>query len=542
MNQYDVIIIGGGPNGLVAGAYLAKAGQKVLVLERRYEMGGGLATEEVVGTPHFYINTHAIYMMMVDYAPPYNDLELETKYGLKHIYPPLQFAMPLADGRCLCLYSDVDKSCESIARFSTRDSDSYREIYHRYQRYVDEFVGPATYVQAVPTIEQAANLEQTELGREMSELAEKTPKDLVFELFENEYVRSLILQVACQWGLDPEQSGLGYLIPLYINRATNYRMCAGGSHMLAQALIKVILENGGSLRTAVRPKRIIVSDGRATGVELDDGRVYEAAKAVVSTIDTHQTFLKLVGAENLDEEFVEGIKLWQWEHWSLLGVHLALDEAPEFAAARDNPEINDAFMYLLGLEHPEEFIAHYEAIGRGELPEKRGITLSIPSRHDPSPAPPRKHTGHTTQMAPYNLKEGSDKWYSYEFRQEQLQRTLATIQQYAPNITEDKVRNHYISTPADIENKYADMVQGSFKQGQYHPLQMGFMRPNEYCSQHRSPIEHLFMGGACTYPGGCVLLGSGYLAAEAVCEDLGIEKWWTEPEIVTRAREKGLIA
>ncbi|MFC2019824.1 phytoene desaturase family protein, partial [Chloroflexota bacterium] len=389
MNQYDVIIIGGGPNGLVAGAYLAKAGQKVLVLERRYEMGGGLATEEVVGTPHFYINTHAIYMMMVDYAPPYNDLELEAKYGLKHIYPPLQFAMPLADGRSLCLYSDVDKSCESIARFSPRDSDSYREIYHRYQGYVDDFVGPATYVQAVPTIEQASNLEQTELGREMSELAEKTPKDLIFELFENEYVRSLILQAACQWGLDPEQSGLGYLIPLYINRATNYRMCTGGSHMLAQALIKVILENGGSLRTAVQPKRIIVSNGQATGVELEDGRVYEAAKAVVSTIDTHQTFLKLVGAENLDEEFVEGIKLWQWEHWSLLGVHLALDEAPDFTAARDNPEINDAFIYLLGLEHPEEFIAHYEAIGRGELAEKRGITLSIPSRQcPPSSRPP----------------------------------------------------------------------------------------------------------------------------------------------------------
>lgn len=138
MGPYDIIIIGGGPNGLVAGAYLAKAGQKVLVLERRFEMGGGLATEEVVGTPRFYANTHAIYMMMVDYAPPYQDLELEKLYALKHVYPPLQFAMPLQDGRCLCLYTDVDKSCASIAKFSKEDSDAYRETNHRYKRYMDE--------------------------------------------------------------------------------------------------------------------------------------------------------------------------------------------------------------------------------------------------------------------------------------------------------------------------------------------------------------------------------------------------------------------
>ena len=124
MRQYDIIIIGGGPNGLVAGAYLAKAGQKVLVLERRFEMGGGLATEEVIGTPRFYANTHAIYMTMADYAPAYQDLELEKSYGLKHLYPSLQFAMPLRDGRCLCLYANLDKSCDSIARFSEEDANT----------------------------------------------------------------------------------------------------------------------------------------------------------------------------------------------------------------------------------------------------------------------------------------------------------------------------------------------------------------------------------------------------------------------------------
>src|SRR3990172_3408468 len=121
---YDVIVIGGGPNGLTAAAYLAKAGLKVLVLEKRYEMGGGLATEEVT-TAGFYHNTHAIYMMMTEYAPAYRDLKLEEQYGLKHIYPPLQHAMPFEDGSCLCLYNDLEKTCESIAKFSKKDADSY---------------------------------------------------------------------------------------------------------------------------------------------------------------------------------------------------------------------------------------------------------------------------------------------------------------------------------------------------------------------------------------------------------------------------------
>jgi phytoene dehydrogenase-like protein len=115
------------------------------------------------------------------------------------------------------------------------------------------------------------------------------------------------------------------------------------------------------------------------------------------------------------------------------------------------------------------------------------------------------------------------------------------LAKYAPNITQKTVRDYYASSPKDVSNKFLDMVQGSFKQGQYHPLQMGYLRPNEYCSTHRSPIKSLFMGGACTFPGGTVILGSGYLAADAVAEDCGVKKWWPEPELVKKAKEKGYL-
>ena len=539
--KYDVIIIGGGPNGLTAGSYLAKSGLKVMVLEKRHEMGGGLVTEEATMSGHL-CNIHAVYMMMVDYAPPYKDLELEERYNLKHLYPQFQFAMPFVDGSCLCLYSDLDKTCNSIATFSKKDAESYREFFLKCKRYVEELIAPATYFPPLPILEMATKMEKTDVGKELFELTDKAPKEIVDELFEDEHVKALMLYTICMWGLDPQQSGVGYLIPLYVNRVVNYRLVKGGSHMLNQALVKVILENGGRVTTDQSIKRIIVSDGAATGIELKDGSILKAEKAVISTIDTHQTFLNLVGEKNLERDFVESIKNWMWEHWSLLGTHLALMEPPDFTAAKVDPEINKAFVYVLGYESSQDFIDHYKAISRGEVNGKSGFNCCFPSVHDPSQAPAGRCTGLLSQMAPYKLKDGgSERWYNYAFREEQSQRCIDILRKYAPNMTEDKIRWTYISTPADVEGKFTNMVQGSIKHGQYHPLQMGYVRPNEECSSHRSPIKGLYMGGACTYPGGTVIFGPGYLVANAVAEDFRVKKWWSEPEMVTKARHKGLL-
>lgn len=538
--KYDVIVIGGGPNGLTAGAYLSRAGLKVLVLEKRYEMGGGVATEEVTHGG-FYHNTHAIYMMMVDYAPAYRDLELEKLYGLKHIYPPLQFAMPLSDGNCLCLYNDPERTSNSIARFSPDDAKVYRELSEKFQGWMDDFLGPYTYVQPKPTIDMAIQMERLEMGKEMFGLTDKTPRELVEEWFKDEHVRALILNAVCFWGLDPEQSGLGYLVPLYMNRTVNYRICRGGSHMLTQSLIKVNLENGGTLLTNQSLKGIVVDNGKALGVEREDGTVFEA-RAIVSTLDLRQTFLELVGEENLDKEFSEVLKLWMWEHWGFFSIHLALNEAPNFKAAEKDSEIDSALIYLLGCETVEDYIKHYKAIEGKEVSREAIISCTFPTVFDSLQCRhPGRHTGLVQEHVPYDLKDGgTKKWYSIPFKEEVSKRALETLARFAPNINEESIRAKYISTPVDCENKFLDMVKGSIKQGQYHPLQMGYMRPNEHCSGHRSPIRGLYMGGACTYPGGTVLLGSGYLAAEVVVEELGATKWWREPEMITKARGKGM--
>jgi len=388
----------------------------------------------------------------------------------------------------------------------------------------------------------AAKAEMTELGRALSEYTEKTPEEIVCERFENEHVRTLMLYMACHWGLDYAQSGVSYMVPIYLNRMAQYRLTAGGSHRVSNALLKSVFEQGGQIRTSAQIKQIIVENGAAKGVELEDGTRFLANTAVVSTIDTHQTFLKYVGEDKLDQEFVEMIRIWQWEKWSLCVQHLALAERPQFAAAADNADLNDAFIYVLGYESLADLKGHWDAMGRGELPAGAGFNCCFPSVHDPFQAPPGRASGLISQMAPFALHDGgSDRWLRRAYRDEAAARQLAVLQRYAPNMTNDTVLWTYLTTPADLPNKFANMVEGSYKQGAYHPLQMGFLRPNQDCSQYRTPVKNLYLGGASVAPGGMVIFGPGYNCANAIAEDCGIEKWWTEPAYVTAARENGYV-
>jgi phytoene dehydrogenase-like protein len=494
--EYDVIIIGAGPNGMQIGAYLSKAGQKVLLLEKRYEAGGGLATEQVT-LPDYFHNTHAIFHMMVDYAPIYQDFDLEAKYGLKHIRPELQWAMPTPDGRALCIYSDPEKTCQSIAQYSKKDADSYRQWYKECHELVREIVGPQTYVKPESAPLMAARAEESKLGRILTEYAERTPEEVIKERFENDHVRTLIMYGVCHWGLEHNQSGVGYLIPLYFDRMSKYRLAAGGSHKVSTAVLKSYFETQGQIRTNVRIKNIIVENGTAKGVELENGTKYMANKAVVSTIDLHQTFLKYVGTENLEPDFVDMCNAYMWDKWSLLDLHLALEEPPQFTAAESNPDVNNAFIHVLGYDSCDELIKEWDLMNTGELPEKAGYIACFPSVHDSYQAPEGKSSGLLSQMAPFELKDGgSKKWLNFKYRRELGEYQLSTLRKYAPNMTEEKVIWQNITTPADIANKFVNMVRGGYKQGAYHPLQMGYLRPNQDCSENTTPIKNLYVGGA----------------------------------------------
>ena len=533
--KYDFIVIGGGPNGLCTAAYLAKAGQKVLVLEKYFEVGGGLMTEEVT-LGGFYHNTHAVYHMMVDYAPPYKDLELE-KYRCNYIFPELQVAMPFSDGKSLCLYTDVEKSCKSIAQFSQKDADTYKEVSHKFAEMVDDYLGPATYIPPLAPIEVSIGMQKTEIGREIEEIQPKSPEDIINELFENERVKTMMLYLATHWGVEHDMTSLGFLTALYLNRAVNSRLCVGGSHRLSNSICRVIQESGnGHIRGSQLIKRIVVENGTATGVELENGTIYEAEKAVISSIDPHQTFLTYVGEEHLTETFVNKIKKWNWETWSICSLHLALTELPAFKTDQD---ISKGFMYILGYETPDDLIKHFNDIKAGKLGSSVGADCVFPTMHDPSQAIEGRHTGSMYEMAPYELEGGDEMWWKREVRQAHEEAFISTLQKYAPNMTQDKILWTYLSTPLDFSKKYLNMVRGSYKQGKYELFQMNTNRPNDECSENRTPIKNLYTCGASNHPGGMVLFGPSYLAANAIADDYKIEKFWKEPDHMTAARAKG---
>ena len=538
--KYDAIIIGGGTNGLLCGAYLARAGLKTLILEKQLEMGGGLLTEEIA-FPGFYHDTHAIYMTMLDYAPAVQDLELTTKHGLELIFPEVQVASLGKDGSSICLYNDVDRTCESFRRFSEKDAKTFKELALKFQGWVDDFLAPYTYVAPIPTLELAAAMERTEMGKEMFALTEETPKDLIETWFENERIRALMLDAVCFWGLDPEQSGLGYLVPLYFNRSYNNRIVKGGTHQLSQGLTRDFLQHGGHSKTVQIIDHIIIDNGQAKGIKMYDGTVYEA-NTVISTLDMNQTFFKYIGEKIVEKDFAESIKMWQWEHWSFLSAHISIDGPPlQFKAAVKNPDIEKALIYTVGCESIADFMEQHEDIKAGRL-GKLIIHSSFPTVFDPSRIRSGGGTVALLQIhVPYDIREGK-KWedYSYDDRQTLADRMMDALLEYASDFDRESILVKYVSSPWDIENKLPDMVKGSFKQGLYHPLQMGYMRPNAECSNHRSPIKGLYMGGACTHPGGTILLANGFLAAEVVLEDLGRDKWWGTHEIVSKARAKGM--
>jgi len=504
-DTYDAIIIGGGPNGLLCGAYLAKEGNRILILERRHETGGGLNTDEYYG---FRLNFHAVYHMMAEVMPAYRDLDLPS-LGVRYVYPHVVAAFPFKDGSSLVFTRDLDETVRSIATFSEHDAQAFRRMWDEFQPMLDQYLIPMTYELPQPALDQMVEFGETEAGARLAEISEFSFIELIDEYgFTDPRVRLALLSFPAMWGIHLDDP-LGYLFPLYLCRMLSAGMVKGGSHRLSSALYRSLLRHGGRVIDEYAVTKILIEGGRAVGVRLEDGREFRG-RAVVSTLNPEQTFEELLTEAEVPRELAQSVANWEWEERSMFGLHLGIAGSLTYRA--EDPRVNEAMIVFCGLETESELIEHLQRVDSGDHRAVEWLHVTLPRTHDATMAPP----GHTLIRAEAIVQYDPD-WRSNA--KAFGDNSISLLQQYADLRGEIVLRREH--TPVDIEEKLTTMKHGSFKHGAYNPLQMGYLRPNDLCSCSATPIEGLFIGGASMYPGGMILGSPGYLAAGVVGAKLG---------------------
>jgi phytoene dehydrogenase-like protein len=518
---YDGIVIGAGHHGLILGSYLARAGLKILLVERRLTYGGGLCTREVT-LPGFYHNLHSINHFHISETPWFKDLGLDER--VTYITPRYEFGQAHHDGSALVLGRDLEESVANIARFSKKDAQMFRDWNRKAEAITRDILLAERYAEPLPLDERETLLKQTALGREFLEVANRQPLDVVRELFENHHVQLLFLfkvSLFGTWLVDTmsKTSPMGSVIRAF-DLESGYQLCQGGSFNLARGLMETFIAAGGTYQPQVDIARIIIENGKATGIELADGRTVRAKQFVASTLDVHQTFETLVGREQLPAAFLQKLDGFQYTAWSLFGLHLALNESPRFAAEKFDPNINRSLKWSIGAETMEDLFSAHQDVMAGRVPKLVQFGSGPLSLLDPTQAPPGKHTTYCWHVMPLNPDIGGKNYE--DWKEEFADRIVETFARYCPNMTSKNILGRYIYTGREYVQEMINMRGGDIFMGAFNAEQVMY---NHF--GYRSPIPNLYNAGSAGHPGGAISGGSGYISAALIARDLGIKPWWT---------------
>jgi phytoene dehydrogenase-like protein len=536
VNEFDGIIIGSGQHGLVLGSYLAKAGLKIAVLERRLQYGGALMTDEAT-LPGFYHNLHSINHFSLTGTPWYRDLELSTK--VDYIEPRYEFAQPHLDGTALVFSRDIDETAASIGRFSPADAATFREWNQRAEELTRRVFLPERFSEPMTEQRREEVLGGSALGREFLALTERQPGELVDELFEDERVKVLFLFKLSLFGTVLHEtlgtkSPVGSVIRAF-DLATGYELCKGGSWNLARGLMETFIAAGGTFLNQAEVDRVVVQGGRATGVTLSDGRELKARQFVASTVDVQQTFEKFVGPDQLPAEYRDKIERFRGTDWTLFGLHLALKEPPRYAAAQFDPNVNHALKYNVGSESMDALVKAHLDVQEGRTPTLIQFGAGALTVLDPSQAPPGSHTAYAWHVVPF--EPDGDHENLKTMQEGFADAILDKWREYAPNLTEDNILARHTYTAYEYSKELVNMRRGD--------IFMGALDADQIMYNHfgyRTPIEALYMAGSATHPSGGISGGAGYIAAGLIARDIGASMWWNpvdaEEELINLADEQ----
>ena len=521
-DDYDLIILGAGHNGLILQAYLCKAGLKVLAVDRAPVAGGGLTTLEDPRYPGFLHNTHAFFHRAITAMPWYADLELE-RHGAHYIEPELNVLLLTKDGRTLEWWTDFERTAVSFAQFSRRDAETLRRWYEEFAPIVAQVLRPEATSPPLPPDERRAILGRSAMGRRLLEVSALSPLEFVQQEFEHPTIKAGLLFFNGLREVDVRVRGFGHHIAALLAQPSKAQMSRGGSAALARALESAVREAGGTILTFTEPRRILVENGRAIGIETARGETLRARHGVASSLNPQQTFLGL-----LDEIHVPAAIRGQAENFKynliapLFALNLNLREPPRYKVAAERPELDGGFMVVMGLDHVDQFsdlIRHHEA---GTIPPTIMWGAS-PTRFDPSQAPPGQHTAFMWEKLPYRLNGDPHNWDAARDAHGRVM--LDLWEKHAPNLA-DAVIDSFTRSPLDVERSLPNMHAGDLLVGAFTDDQIGYNRPFAGAGRYRTHLRGLYLCGSSSHPGGNITGLPGYNAAQVVLAELGIKADW----------------
>ncbi len=520
--NFDAIIIGAGHNGLVTACYLARAGWKVLVLERRYVVGGACVTEEVF--PGFKVST-AAYVNSLFRKEIVRDLRLGD-YGFAMLERNPSSFSPFADGRFLLLGPDKELTQREISKFSPRDAENYPKYEAMLERVADVIeptliMNPPNLLR--PGVGDLWKLFQLgrafrRLGAGMSEAIEiltGPARPILDRWFESEQLKATLATDAIIGAMAaPSMPGTAYVLFHHVMGETNgkrgvWGYVRGGMGGLTQALAQAARDLKVEIRTEVEVARILTQGGVVRGVALANGDEFRAP-VVASNADANITFTRLLDPRLLPPDFAEAIGRISYDSASLK-INVALAELPDFRASpgtQPGPQHRGTVHICPDQDYIERA---YDDAKYGRPSEKPILECTIPSAVDPSVAPPGKHLmSMFIQYAPYKLKDATwDDW-----RERFADRCFDLLDEYAPNFKRS-VLARQVLTPLDLERTF-NLTGGNIFQGAMTLNQLFFLRPVVGHASYRTPIRGLYLCGAAAHPGGGVMGAAGWNAARTI--------------------------
>ncbi len=517
--KYDVVVVGSGHNGLITAAYLAKAGLSVCVLESNERAGGGTMTMELT-VPGFKHDICSVAHTMIQANPliKNDELGLKSKYGLNYINPECISGVFFDDGSVLEFYSDMEKTCQSIAKFSQRDAEAYRVFNKQVWQMLDMLVmgmfNPAPGFGA-----QAAMMDQSPEGREMLRAQAISAWDFIDEWFEHDKVKIALARYSSEAMTNPFDHGTGmsfYIILPYMHKYGS-GLPVGGSGKLPEVLIQCIEDHAGTIKVSSPVKEFKISGSEVTGVVLTTGEEILANKAVVSSLNVKQVFPDMLPGAQLPDGFVRNVRNLKHSTIQPFTLHMALNEMPKFKV----PGLENFFWVEKSHASVEGFARTFRELEFGN-PKRDFTAYTFQHNFDKSRVPEGKHLIHIYAFQPYNLKDGGAKRWD-DIGQEVADAFLEDLRAVTTNMGDDNILGKHFMTPLDFERKNPSMMRADITHLGTFNWQLAGNRPVPGWAQYRMPLKKFYMTGSSTHPGGGVTGGSGRNAAMAIMEDLGID-------------------